>query len=237
MHLVDGLAAEDGIVDPEGEQRRKRQTAHGQRKGTQVNQTGDGMLATEEQVHANVVGVVATNGNHDRKALASEVGERAGDAEGCENRTQHPCRHQDVERRGLGSDGLADQEQNLEERGEQATHPQRVEEEHAAFGLCHAQVLARLDAHHAAHVANHDAHEHEHDVKPDDEPDAVPDALAHRGVFLGPRTDALHANGHGKAGERQQGAKRGPLLDVLIAREAAQDAADEAPCSRAWHHP
>ena len=120
------------------------------------------------------------------------------------------------------------QEQNLEERGEQATHPQRVEEEHAAFGLCHAQVLARLDAHHAAHVANHDAHEHEHDVKPDDEPDAVPDALAHRGVFLGPRTDALHANGHGKAGERQQGAKRGPLLDVLIAREAAQDAADEA---------
>ena len=24
MHLVDGLAAEDGVVDPEGEQRRKR---------------------------------------------------------------------------------------------------------------------------------------------------------------------------------------------------------------------
>ena len=133
-----------------------------------------------------------------------------------------------MERRRLGSDGLADQEQNLEERGKQAAHPQCVEEEHAALGLRHTQVLTRLDAHHAAHVTNHDAHEHEHDVKPDDEPDAVPDAFAHRGVFLGPRANALHANGHRETGERQQGTKRSPFLDVLVARKATEHATDEA---------
>jgi len=181
----------------------------------------------EEQVHADVVHVVAAHRDHDREALAREVGERARDAEGHQNSAQHPCQDQDVQMIHLRRDLLKDDVDDLEERREQAAHHERPEEEHAARGLLDRE--SRLgEAHETAHVTERDADSSEHDVEPHDEPHAVPNAPAELLVALRPRTDRLHADGHGETGKRKERTEIAPLLNILVNGEASENAADDA---------
>ncbi len=95
----------------------------------------------------------------------------------------------DVGRGDLLGDLLQAHEQNLEERSKQAAHEERVHKQHAALGLCDAEVVIEPDR--AADPANRDADSGEQHVEPHDEPHTVPDALAHLLVVLRPGATAF----------------------------------------------
>ena len=224
MNLLERLAAERPVIDEEREQRSDGKAGNSEQERAQVH--AGAREVARRKLDAHVVHVVTADRDHDGEALAGEVSERAGNSEGREDCAQHPCRDQDVERGDLLGDLLQAHEQDLEECGEQAAYEERVHEQHAALGLCDAEVVVEPDR--AADPAECDADGGKQHVKPHDEPHAVPDALAHLLVVLRPGTHSLHADRHRKAGERKQRAERRPFLDVLIARKAAQDAADHA---------
>lgn len=224
MNLLERLATKRPVVDEEGEQRGDGKAGDRKQERSQVHAGACEVARSELDAH--VEHVVAADRDHDGEALAGEVGKRTGDSEGREDCAQHPCRDQDVERGDLLGDLLQAHEQDLEERGEQTAHKERVHKQHAALGLCDAEVVIEPDR--AADPANRDADSGEQHVEPHDEPHTVPDALAHLLVVLRPGAHGLHADRHREAGEREQRAERRPFLDVLIARKAAQDAADHA---------